>query len=237
MTNSRRIGALLAAGFPAVAAATDLSNNLSQATGGTESASVSRYLTASFRTDASTYTIGSVTLLLGNPAAGQATVAIYSSAGLEPASLVGTLNSPAAYSTTLAQTTFTSPGVSLAANSTYWVVLSPTSGSFDWAWAGDAGGSGVGFTHVWANSDDAGAFWWSIDSYPLQMSVSTAVACYANCDGSTMAPVLNANDFQCFLNSFAAATAYANCDGSTTAPVLNANDFQCFLNAFAAGCS
>jgi hypothetical protein len=52
-----------------------------------------------------------------------------------------------------------------------------------------------------------------------------------------VAPVLNANDFQCFLNSFAAGASYANCDGSTVAPVLNANDFQCFLNAFASGCN
>lgn len=65
----------------------------------------------------------------------------------------------------------------------------------------------------------------------------TAVVCYANCDGSTAVPVLNANDFNCFLNKFAAGDAFANCDGSTMAPVLNANDFNCFLNRFAAGCS
>jgi hypothetical protein len=63
-----------------------------------------------------------------------------------------------------------------------------------------------------------------------------AVVCYPNCDGSSTAPVLNANDFSCFLNAFAAGDSYANCDGSTTPPVLNANDFTCFLNKFAAGC-
>ncbi len=61
--------------------------------------------------------------------------------------------------------------------------------------------------------------------------------CYANCDGSTSVPVLTANDFQCFLNAFAASQAYANCDASTTLPVLTANDFQCFLNSYAAACS
>jgi len=61
--------------------------------------------------------------------------------------------------------------------------------------------------------------------------------CYSNCDGSTTAPILTANDFQCFLNAFAANDPYANCDGSTTAPTLTANDFQCFLNGFAAGCT
>jgi hypothetical protein len=66
---------------------------------------------------------------------------------------------------------------------------------------------------------------------------ATATSCYANCDGSSLAPVLNVNDFQCFINNFAAGVGYANCDGSTSSPVLNVNDFQCFLNAFAAGCS
>jgi hypothetical protein len=61
-------------------------------------------------------------------------------------------------------------------------------------------------------------------------------ACVPNCDGSTVSPVLNANDFQCFLVAYAAGSAYANCDQSTVPPVLNANDFQCFLNLFAAGC-
>jgi hypothetical protein len=62
-------------------------------------------------------------------------------------------------------------------------------------------------------------------------------ACYANCDGSTAAPVLNVLDFGCFLNRFAAGDSYANCDGSTAVPTLNVLDFGCFLNRFAAGCS
>jgi hypothetical protein len=61
--------------------------------------------------------------------------------------------------------------------------------------------------------------------------------CYANCDGSAGNPVLTANDFQCFLDRFAAGESYANCDQSTGVPTLTANDFQCFLNTFAAGCS
>ncbi|MBL9031754.1 MAG: choice-of-anchor B family protein [Phycisphaerae bacterium] len=63
-----------------------------------------------------------------------------------------------------------------------------------------------------------------------------AVPCYANCDGSTSAPVLNVNDFTCFLNKFAAGDPGANCDGSSTPPVLNINDFTCFINAYAVGC-
>ena len=63
------------------------------------------------------------------------------------------------------------------------------------------------------------------------------VTCFANCDGSTVAPALNVNDFACFINHFAAGLPSANCDGSTTPPVLNVGDFACFLNRFAAGCS
>jgi photosystem II stability/assembly factor-like uncharacterized protein len=60
--------------------------------------------------------------------------------------------------------------------------------------------------------------------------------CYANCDNSTSAPVLNVADFTCFLQRFAAADPYANCDSSTAAPVLNVADFTCFLQKVAAGC-
>jgi trimeric autotransporter adhesin len=69
--------------------------------------------------------------------------------------------------------------------------------------------------------------------------------CYPNCDGSMTPPILNVDDFTCFINQFSAASAlqhiqqlhhYANCDNSTTAPVLNVDDFTCFINRFAAGC-
>jgi hypothetical protein len=71
-----------------------------------------------------------------------------------------------------------------------------------------------------------GGFWGAAVSTP----------CYANCDNSTAAPVLNVNDFICFQSRFAAGDAYANCDGSTAPPILNVNDFICFQARFAAGC-
>lgn len=60
--------------------------------------------------------------------------------------------------------------------------------------------------------------------------------CYANCDNSTVQPVINALDFSCFLNRFSAGDTYANCDGSTVPPALNIIDFGCFLNRYASGC-
>jgi hypothetical protein len=66
--------------------------------------------------------------------------------------------------------------------------------------------------------------------------VALTGGCYANCDESTVSPVLNVGDFTCFLQRFAAGESYANCDESTVAPVLNVGDFTCFLQRFAAGC-
>lgn len=45
--------------------------------------------------------------------------------------------------------------------------------------------------------------------------IESGAACYANCDESTVQPVLNVNDFVCFQTQFAAGASAANCDGST----------------------
>jgi hypothetical protein len=76
---------------------------------------------------------------------------------------------------------------------------------------------------------------WGLDNFRITIHGAQA-ACYANCDGSTAAPILNVSDFVCFQQRFAAGDSYANCDGSTAAPVLTVNDFVCFQQAFAAGC-
>jgi hypothetical protein len=74
------------------------------------------------------------------------------------------------------------------------------------------------------------------DECEIAAGVPVVCPCYANCDGSTIAPVLNVNDFLCFQNRYAAGDSYANCDGSTAPPILNVNDFTCFLNRYAVGC-
>jgi hypothetical protein len=74
----------------------------------------------------------------------------------------------------------------------------------------------------WINLDDANAY--------------VGEGCYANCDNSTVSPVLNVGDFTCFLQKYAAGDPYANCDRSDVAPVLNVGDFTCFLQRYAAGC-
>ncbi len=91
------------------------------------------------------------------------------------------------------------------------------------------------FDH-WSNGQPA-SFSFTSPVGGLSLTAVYRVACNANCDESTVPPILNANDFQCFLNRYAMGDPYVNCDGSTVPPVVNANDFQCFLNAFAVGCS
>jgi hypothetical protein len=102
------------------------------------------------------------------------------------------------------------------------------------------------------SSDCRSDFWLaSTDGARLMANALVYVAggitppCYPNCDASPTPPILNVEDFTCFINEFAAATQlphqqqlthYANCDQSTTAPVLNVEDFTCFINKFAQGC-
>jgi hypothetical protein len=158
----------------AARAGTVLSDNLSNPSAGTETASGTTWLSSSFGTDASGYTLNSVTLLLEG--SGQAEVSIYSDGGLEPGSLVGTLTSPNGYSSGLSDTTFTTAGIALAADSTYWVVLRAISGSFGWSWTASDSGTGAGFQDTWGQSIDGGSTWFAFDSSPTQMSVIATAA-------------------------------------------------------------
>jgi len=170
-----------------VRAATILSDNLSAASSGTESASGSTWITGSFGTDASQYLLDSFTLLLANSSTGTAEVDIYDDGGLQPGSLIGILMPPAVYSTTLAPTTFSGNSILLSANSTYWVVLKATSGQFDWSWTTDNTGTGVGFQNTWGSSDDAGATWFTYDVFPVQFSAEASTAAAAAPEPGTLA--------------------------------------------------
>jgi hypothetical protein len=85
-----------------------------------------------------------------------------------------------------------------------------------------------------APPQSAGAY--SIGTGFLFTSTTGGSTCYPNCDGSTQVPVLNVQDFTCFLQKYSAGDAYANCDGSVQQPALNVQDFTCFLQKYSAGC-
>ena len=155
-----------------------LSDNITGVvSGGTEAATGSNWLASSFGTGDATSQLDSITLLLQNPVAGSAVLDLYTDGGQQPGTLVGTLTAPSSYLGPLVETTFTSSGITLAADSTYWVVLSAASGEFDWSWASSDSGTGVGFTDTWSQSLDGGSTWFTFvgpDSYPLQMIVTAS---------------------------------------------------------------
>ena len=125
-----------------------------------------------------------------------------------------------------------------------------TSGQFFWLSAPKPITAGTPFNgdlQAWIRNSDLDPDWLRVGAdivggtpapaFNTTFSLTGTYVCYANCDGSSVAPILNVNDFQCFLNAFAAGSPYANCDESTYPPVLNVNDFQCFINRYAVGCS
>jgi hypothetical protein len=122
------------------------------------------------------------------------------------------------------------PSVTAVGQSVPWLGWSSFSGG-----GGKSSGGGIALTGMAgqcaAEDSSSGGLWLCTGFWCVPGSL-----CYANCDSSTAPPILNVNDFQCFLNKFAAGDSYANCDHSTVPPILNVNDFQCFLNQFAAGC-
>ena len=65
----------------------------------------------------------------------------------------------------------------------------------------------------------------------------SGTVCYADCDGSTGAGVLDIFDFLCFQTNFVTGSPYAcDCDQSTGPSVCDIFDFLCFQSAFVAGC-
>jgi hypothetical protein len=178
---------ILAAAFTllpvAPAIATTLSSNLSSASGGTEAASGSALLAVSFTTDASTYSLTSITLPLADSSAsgGTATVALYADDGLdEPGTLIAALTGASSFGTGLTNALFDGADATLQASSTYWIVLTALSGEVDWSYAADDSGTGAGFTDTWSASYDSGASWFTYSSNqgagvdPLQLGVDAA---------------------------------------------------------------
>jgi probable HAF family extracellular repeat protein len=152
------------------------------------------------------------------------------------------------------------PSTALATNSDGSVVVGDSpAGAWIWTTAangvllqtvlGPAVPSGHSVPSAWAVSHDGLAITGlMVDQSFMEQAYIARLAflpCTANCDNSTSSPLLNIDDFTCFINQFAAAAAlphgqqlthYANCDSSTIAPVLNIDDFTCFINRFAQGC-
>jgi hypothetical protein len=161
--------------YAPISAASFISDNLSATPVYSQNApgvTSTDWYASSFMTDGYSYTLQSVSLLMSmTSSSGVAQAAIFTDVSDQPGSQVGALISPGSYSNNLTATSFTASGINLAANTLYWVVLSASSGNFNWAWTDSNMGSGVGFTHTWAGSDDAGSSWLSFNDSPQIMRV------------------------------------------------------------------
>jgi chitinase len=150
----------------------DLSDNLSDAASDVNNVSGSAWQAASFGTGTSAVTLKSITIPLAQQTSGPVTMQLYSDAGGQPGTPIGTLTNPASFSSSGANTTFTTTGIALAANTTYWIVLSANgSGSYNWSWTSSDNGTGVGFQDQWSQSMDSGNTWYTTQGFPLIMQV------------------------------------------------------------------
>jgi hypothetical protein len=152
-----------------------LSDNLANASGGRSMVLDTSWAAAKFTTDGQAYNFRSVVLLMSGiqNVGSSAQVDIYSDSGAnKPGAAVGTLISPGSYTPGLTPTTFTSPGVPLAASSSYWVVLKAPTGGLGWSYTTDPSGTGAGFALDWSQSLDAGSTWSTTSFPPYQMQVN-----------------------------------------------------------------
>jgi hypothetical protein len=56
----------------------------------------------------------------------------------------------------------------------------------------------------WGNGASGGSSDVQVQNINPDGTLGTTAVCYSNCDGSTIPPILNVNDFTCFLNRYAA---------------------------------
>jgi hypothetical protein len=121
--------------------------------------------------------------------------------------------------------------VTLEPSSSYTLILGiADEGSFTWPYADTNNWLGEGSIGNYHYSEDLGVTWANFGSdFPYFLRISaTPETCYANCDGSTSAPVLNVNDFTCFLNLYAAADPAASVQVAGSSPGASTRSTCCW---------
>ena len=173
-----------------------ISNVDQTAATGPAQVSATQSMAQGFTTGANTggYTLGSVELAVSSfsGTASDITVSIYSESSDDPGTVVHTLTTPASISA--AVTTFTAPsGTTLAAGTTYYVVISTTSSGISLsrteATAEDTGGASG-----WSIADSRhffGRSGWNTTTNPLRMRVNGAAGAAASTDATLSSLVLN----------------------------------------------
>jgi hypothetical protein len=132
--------------------------------------------------------------------------------------------------------------IELTAGQSYWLVLFSV-GDSSVTWRQNT--MAISTLRFWSRDQMLTFSYGTVTAPAFRVTVMEPSGCYANCDNSTTPPVLNVEDFVCFINEFSQGLAlpapqqighYANCDNSTTEPVLNVEDFICFIDQFSQGC-
>jgi hypothetical protein len=197
-SNFRSLGLSLA--FAATISAEHLSaavffNDLSTTNGGENPTDNSHWLASMFRTDSAAYSVLTATLALDQHFAGLANLDIYNDGGLMPSSLVGTFEAPStALVGVLSNTAFTIRGLSLAPNTSYWLVLRGI--GVGWGWTPDVATN-------WASSSDAGSSWATNTMHPPRFSVVSGLPAIGDYSGNS---IVDAADYTVWRDTLGSTT-------------------------------
>lgn len=161
----------------ALAAETTLYDNLSTANYGNDEVNSAEWLANQFNTDGNTYALNSVVISYSQIFNPNFTISVYTDVSGAPGTLLGDLAPPV----TLVDgdNTFTASALSLAANSSYWVVASTFSASNTSNWNFEQGTSGTGVGFVPAHSlisHNSGSSWIAFTGYTYKMQVNATVS-------------------------------------------------------------
>lgn len=155
--------------------AVTLSDNLTRPSGGTELVGASTFFASSFGTGSYSSTLNTVSILADINAGAVPVLVLFIDNGGQPGTEVGLLAPSTPIGNSQQGISFGGNQLALNANSTYWIVAEAGSGSLAWSYANDEVGSGSGFQHAWAVSENGGADWFTSDTLPMQMSVEDSV--------------------------------------------------------------
>lgn len=121
----------------------------------------------SFTTGSSSYILTSVDLYMIDVNGVTGFLSIWTNESNRPGSLVGVFTSPATFSSVYAINTFTTSGISLNANSEYWVVLSKTPGNGYLSWVySDSQTGDTGYGSSFSSTD------WTSFAHAFEMRVN-----------------------------------------------------------------
>jgi len=153
-----------------------LYHNLTEAGLGQGTITNTYYKAQKFTTDQSNYTLTWVTVRLRANNQGELFVKIYDDNNNLPNQAIGALNVPVIGSAYANYQLAPLSLITLAPNSTYWVVVGVTTGTgyYDWNYTASNNGAGVGFSTRWGSTTTAGATWTGFDDEPFMMEVSAS---------------------------------------------------------------